>query len=235
LKEDWSCLGNLELPKPSGESDLFLWLTDYIDQMPLVGFDVKQCLTSDPACAVGLAQGTTDYAGAVQMPLVRSPLSGTVTSYFQVTGAAGSDYGPHLILVPASRLDHGVSWGAPLLSRALLGALFQPDPALGYLAFRAASCNPFSTQIAGVGAANLQVTVGERSDATQTLYAVDGFVSPVATATDASGNGAIVNIPPGNATVEARMADSGTLIATATVLIRPDTVTVIVLEPTASP
>jgi hypothetical protein len=229
--DDWSCLGKVEWPTQSG-SEVYINLTDYLTQTPRVGYGVKECSTSDPTCSASLAGGMTDDpTGNVVLPLVASPTTGTVNAYFEITPPPGEDYPTHLFYVAEFKLTHRTQWGATMISRTFEKAVAQPDPSLGNLVFRAASCNPLATELATLGAAGLQVMVSTANMSMYTLYFKQGTLDPTATVTDSTGSGVVVNLPPGNVVVTTQRA-SGEVVSRRNVLIRADAVTELVLTPT---
>jgi hypothetical protein len=232
LGEDWSCLGNVQVPRPQGSFSLYLQLGDYLNGTPRVGYLVKECLTSDATCTATLADGNTDANGETILPLPINQTTSYVSAYLEISPPAGENYQTHLFYLPEWQLAHGERWGSSLFSRAFVGSILPLDPTRGHLLFHAADCNPYASQRGDRGASNVQVTVSTQDMSTYTLYIQNGTISPTATATDQSGSGGVLNIPPGYATVTTRLADSGRRISSRTLLIRADTVTVATLTPT---
>jgi len=239
LTQDWTCLGKVQWPKASSRTlTLALMMSDFIDsRIPLVGFNVRGCITGDKSCTMPLAEGTTNDAGFVALELVTNGVTNSVSAYFEVTGPPGSGYQPYIFYVPEFYMTQSfAAAGISVIGRSVVEATLGPDPALGHVLFGVINCNPFgSFGNGGSSAPNVQVTASPAGPSTRTYYLAGLSPSTTAIATDDSGDGIIMNLPPGEVTLEVRRADTKELIGSRTVWVRPDTVTELTLTPTPTP
>jgi hypothetical protein len=157
--------------------------------------------------------------------MVTAPSSaGGIAAYLEVD-ASGEMPTLDFLVLPDGNVTltlTGASVGGVVLSTKiwteLTGAVkITPEPTLGYLAFVANDCSL-------AGAAGVAVSVSTANASTKTVYLAGGLPSTSAKATDASGEGGVINIPPGPATLTAKDA-TGTTFSTEPLLFRAGAVT----------
>jgi glyoxylate utilization-related uncharacterized protein len=86
----------------------------------------------------------------------------------------------------------------------------------------------------GKPAAGLTLSATQADDRTVGYVIQGGLPSRTAGATDDSGTGGFVNIPPGNAVVTSTMASNNRLIGTVAVQTRPGYITMVLVMPNGS-
>ncbi len=200
--QSYSCIGSVTWPAPKSPTVTFTFTpVDFSTSKPIVGATVKVCAASDPACANPSATYTTDANGSAT---VTAPSSAAgIAGYLEVS-AASSVTTLEFLASPtgnASLSAPGAVVGGAVLSTTAWAALAKaaavtPDPTRGYLAFIADDC-------AGYAASGVSVAVSTADASTKTAYLKAGLPSTAVTSTDATGEGAVVNVPPGPATLTA--------------------------------
>jgi hypothetical protein len=236
--QSFSCVGKVTWPAPKDPTVTFKYTpTDFSSGKALVGATVKVCPLTPAAtdggapdagaadvlnCTTPLATYTTDASGST---MVTAPSSaGGIAAYLEVD-ASGEMPTLDFLVLPDGNVTltlTGASVGGVVLSTKiwteLTGAVkITPEPTLGYLAFVANDCSL-------AGAAGVAVSVSTANASTKTVYLAGGLPSTSAKATDASGEGGVINIPPGPATLTAKDA-TGTTFSTEPLLFRAGAVT----------
>lgn len=224
-----SCVGSVQWNTPSDATyDLTVSFYELQSGSYLPDLDVKACALDDAACAAPLATGTTDSSGKVMMT-VPSATQG-IGVYFEVTGASVTPTLAYLDFTDNVTSFKTGTFISPVLSAStttLLASLMQVtlDPARGHVLFQVRDCthNPFATGSVEVEQADAQST---------TAYMKGSMPSTTATGTDPGGQGAVLNVPAGNATVLGYLEQGGTPFSEFSVVVRAGYMTTMNVVPT---
>jgi hypothetical protein len=198
--QSFACVGSVKWPAPTSPTVTFKYRpTDFASGKPLVGATVKVCAATDTPCATPSAMYTTDSTGVATVTAPSSP--GGIAGYLEVS-QAGSMTTLDFLELPAGNatLDvMGAIIGGVVLSTSTWTTLTKavgitPDPTRGYLTFIAEDC-------ALSAATGVKVTVSTSDAKTKSVYIAGGIPSSTAPSTDASGEGAVINLPAGPGTV----------------------------------
>jgi hypothetical protein len=200
---------------PQGGSDLTL-----LSYTPIAGMSALACNTLDLTCLAPLAPlQITDDAGEATLDVPES-----FVGFFEFTGAGyvPSRVYPDQLLVDASvvTLPIGVP-GTPeqvslLASSIHVPIALDPDAGAGTAIFTAYDC--FDRYAGGI-AFNVLVDAGPQ---TVPFYIANGLPSVTATTTDSfRGSGGVANIPVGEVTVTATLAETKRLIGSVDMVITP--------------
>jgi hypothetical protein len=216
--QSFACVGSVSWPAPKTPTVTFKFRpTDFESGKPLAGATIKVCALTDTACATPSATTTTDATGVATVTAPSSP--GGIKGYLEVS-ATGYVTTLDFLALPGGNgtLDiTGATIGGVVLTTSIWTTLLKavsitPDPTRGYLTFVADDC-------AVSPAAGVKVSVSTEDAKSKSVYLEGGLPSATATATDPSGEGGIINIPPGPATLTGTDA-SGTKFSTQSVVFR---------------
>ncbi len=190
-----ACVGTVVWVEPSVVTRTIAHTFLYFQSRdPVAGLLVKVCAKSDADCETPLAEGTTEEAGTVTLEMPTAP--GGFAAFLDVSGEGymGTDFW-FVRTDPEAGLGEGtLSWQALSvqtvnLLTGFVGATL--DPECGSVAFLAVDC-------AGTRAlAGLSVGADNADEASVTLYMTGAIPSVDVTATQGSGVGAVLNLPPG--------------------------------------
>ena len=201
---------------------LSLTVSDLTTPAPLKGHPVKACARDDGDCGAPLATETTDAAGKVSVTVP----SGTdgFDGYAMITG---DNVVPELLFPsPPVTMDAEFFTGvATPNSLNLLSIIYGTtiDPSRGAVAAVMSDCDGKSV--------GLTLDVGSADGCTVIGYAENQLPSADAKATDASGVGFALNIPPGRPTLVSRDGN-GAVLGRTEILVKPSTLTAVSLRPT---
>jgi len=224
-----ACVGTVTWDEPSEDTyDLTLIAYELQSGSYLEGLTVRACAVDDAACAAPLGEASTDAQGAVTLT-VPSAVEG-LGAYFEITGATVT---PTLAYLNFTDNITGFEQGTfytPVMSTGttdLLTGVMQVtlDPGRGHVLFQARDCGNYS--LPGVS-----VAVDVADAESTTAYINGSLPSTTATVTDPSGRGAVVNVPPGAATVTGAIEPTGTVYSAFDVLVRAGFMTTVNVVPT---
>lgn len=221
---DLSCVGSVVLRTPSQATYLVSVLVqEYPSLAQVANALVKVCPAGDATCANPTAMGTTNSIGRVSLALpanehgldgfleISAPNYMTMLTFFySLSELEANDVGPYTILKTA-------------YTRYALAAGVTPNPSRGTLGFLTKDCG-------GGLVSGVSVTTSNADAQSVTVYQAGPLPSRTATATDASGFGFIVNVPPVPGIVTSWAGT--TRIGTQSVVYRAGTITAINTIPT---
>jgi hypothetical protein len=218
----WACVGHVVWPSPTaGSTTLTGRVLDFAtNQPPLSAVDVSICLYTDNGCMGPLGRATTDGKGNWQAPLAGQAANGLQDIFAQLASPVGAApaYVPELKFIgyPVSEpvapinASQGINFVATLseYQDVLSPAGVTWDTSKGWVGFSAYDCG--LAQASGVTVALIGVT----DRLVRPYYFRGRSYDFTAAATDASGQGGFVNVPPGQyvlaATVEGQTAPYST-------------------------
>jgi hypothetical protein len=153
------------------------------------------------------------------------PNSGVVTpALLQVSpplresrGGAGQPYVPPALMVSPFRFE--------VMAGQTFPEIGVDDPEVAHLFFRAYDCD--TNPVAEIG-----VTADKGTAKTRTFYFDDTVPKPNATATDKTGKGGMINVPPGALTLTGTYRTTGKKFGEVVVLLRKRFITYVTLTPT---
>jgi hypothetical protein len=219
----WSCLGHVVWPTPGpGTVTATLNATDLITGKPVPGVAARVCLKLDTTCAEPLLDGLVSDADGRLVMVVPQGFDGYVE-----LSAAGAMRGSYFFYPPLTA-DRDIP-AVPLLQASALttfatlaGANLMPER--GHLMVGARSCLGQTAE--GVGFSSLE---GDAS--TVAFYMIKGIPSTKQSATDTSGWGGLLNLPPGSVTLTGSLAATGQALGTLAVFARAGELTYTTLVP----
>jgi hypothetical protein len=202
-EEPWDCLGKVKWPdSTSGTVNVVLNLADLVKGQPVSGLSAQVCNKLDTTCASPLV---TDLVSDSSGRLTFSIQSG-FDGYLEST--AGGIMPFLYFFYPPVTSDRDVAW-VPILQAAQLatfatmaGGNVMPDR--GHLLARAYDC--FEKYAEGVSFSS-----PEGDSSTTPFYMIKGIPSTKHSETDSSGNGGLLNLPPGTATLTGQLKDGRTM------------------------
>ncbi|MEO6575545.1 MAG: hypothetical protein ABIP89_16975, partial [Polyangiaceae bacterium] len=210
---DWSCLGAVHFPSPTEASlQIPVLLTDAVAYVPIVGSQIRACSDpSDPSCAapVDMPRGT-DAQGMA--PFVLPPGTSGFSGYFEVS-QPGQLTNLHAVWPPfwESVSSYWLAeWADSDFKAYTDGVGVAWDTAAhGSIIIEAHDCAGLNAPYHGVMklAEGLTFNV-DTADAKTAVGYMKGLLVTANGPTNAGGAAAIINVPPGVATV------TGTLTAT---------------------
>ncbi len=227
-----ACVGNVTWDEPSADSyELTLIAYELQSGSYIEGLAVRACATDDATCATPLEEAVTDAQGAVTLT-VPSAVEG-LGAYFEITGATVTPTLAYLNFTDnVTSFEQGTFY-TPVMSTgttSLLTGVMQVtlDPDRGHVLFQARDCGNYS--LPGVS-----VAVDVADAESTTAYINGSMPSTTATVTDPSGRGAVVNLPPGAASVTGSIEPAGTAYSAFDVLVRAGFMTTVNVVPTPEP
>lgn len=201
----WTCLDNVVWPAATpGNVTATMNFTDIISTAPVAGIAFQVCHKLDTTCASPIVRDLiSDSAGRAAFT-VPSGFDG----YLQSTSAGIM---PFLYFFYPPLISNREVPSVPILQETALvtfatmaGANVMPNR--GHVLARAYNC-------LGQTAEGVHFTSPEGNGETAPFYMIKGIPSTKHSATDSSGNGGLLNLPPGTATLTGRL-DSGDAIGT---------------------
>jgi hypothetical protein len=228
IGKHWSCVGQVGFPRGGGTVQYTLEVRDQLAMTPIVGVQVHACALNDDTCASPLDSAPSDAQGFVTLNVTQG-----FDGYASLDPPVG--YAPSLFFLSdpvVVSLTQSVARGAPLITLAEVGGLASAihvsrSPGLGFLSIQMNDC----AGDAALGVA-FSLTSPSGSSGIVPFYLVNGAVTPGGTETDSRGGGGFVNVPVGSVVVTAELAATHRPIAKTSVLVRPDTLTTLLLGPT---
>lgn len=229
VSEAWSCIGDGHTVDASRQPvTLTAPYVGLVNALPIPGVSVRPCDKLDVSCSSPLADAeVTDDAG-----VVRFTVAAGYDGYLETAWDAGPpamvfinppvvDSTPHrpTRLVDTTNFENIVGF----VTKGLDGN-HPIDPAMGHVFLYVSDCN----KAPGVG---VQFTFDRHGDETISAYLINNLPSTTATATDALGSFAILDVPPGPITVTAALQTTGQQIGIATGTVRAGTITYLAIVP----
>jgi hypothetical protein len=223
----WTCVERDPVPRVAEGETVEVTMELYDPVRPTVGLarvGVRACARLDVTCATPLAGPVdTDAAGHATLTV-----PGSFDGYLELKSTSA---------VPAiwffsPRPIRATTYRVPLLSAAGFGDVAKNsgatiDPARGHVFLFALDCDlTFGTFAPGVS-----FSVEPAEATTRSFYLAGGLPSTTATQTDESGIGGFVNLAPGVVTVRGSIVATKRPSGTASVLVRPGTVTYSAIAP----
>ncbi len=225
----WGCIGNVGWvsPNPSEPLTRVMMFQKLVGRQPMTNLDVLVCPPFDLQCSSPLATATTDEDGLAELPLYRG-FDGHV---FVPSVPTMPDMLPTLVFfLPPPQESVTEAPATVVLSTfdeiSAVASMGGVDLQQGYgqVTFTAFDCEEER-------AAGVSVSVEPSTGETAPFYVSDnGFPSPAMTATSSTGEGAIINVPPGTITVTASTEEHG-VIMRASILVLEDGITGIGIAP----
>lgn len=230
---DWSCLENTTWARAESATLEYTGrATGALDGEPLAGVDFEVCGdTADPSCSSPVLNGTTGGDGTFTGTLPMGDDRGGFDGYARVTG--GEDVVDLLVFFnPPITENDGAPVATPVITQSAFERIAEmtigerPNPDRGHLALEALDCSWSS-------AAGVTFEI-ETADGQTTEAYLRGGMMPDTSAdrTDGSGMGGFLNVPPGDVTVTAKIAESGEVVGTVDVFVEPGTVSEVSVAPT---
>jgi hypothetical protein len=227
--KQWSCLGKVSWPAMSpGLTSIKLGVIvlDGLTSKPLEGIAARACAKIDAACTSPLDTGTTDATGKARLTV---PVTSQPAGFFGIIELSGPGLLPVLGFpepTPVSDMDLPA---LPTLSITGFAAAAQslgmvPDSTRGHAELLVRDCQ-FDV------ATGVTFDIDSADASSIKAYFSGGLPSKTAVATDSSGIGGIFDIPAGPATITAKLAATGQVIATAQIIVRQGALTVTTLMP----
>ena len=219
----WSCLGHVVWPTPGpGTVTATLTTTDLITSRPVPGVPARVCRKLDTACADPVLTDLVSDAAGRLVIVVPQGFDGYVE--LSATGAMRGSY----FFYPPLTSDREIP-AVPILQAtelatfaSLAGANLMAER--GHLMVGARSC--VGLPVEGVSFSSLE---GDAS--TAPFYMILGIPSSKQPATDTSGWGGLLNLPPGSVTLTGRLAATGQSVGTLSVFARAGELTYTALVP----
>lgn len=232
--QDWSCLDNPEWARADrAELEYTGKAVAAVGGEPMAGVEFEVCPdASDASCANPVVEGETGTDGT---------FTGTISTGEDRLGfdgyarVKGDDVVDTLVFFhPPITENKDAPDRAPLVTRDLFetfataGMGKSPNPERGHLALEALDCS-----WSRAGGVTFEIDTG---DAETTEAYLRGGTTPDATAerTDGSGLGGFVDVPPGEVTVTARVAETGEYVGEVDVFVEAGAVSEVAVAPTPS-
>jgi hypothetical protein len=219
---EWSCLDNVVWPpSTSGSVTVTMNFTDIITAQPVSGVSAQACHKLDTTCASPVLRDlVSDSAGRVTFT-IQAGFDG----YLQSTSAGIM---PFLYFFYPPLTSNREVPAVPVLQETALatfatlaGGTVMPNR--GHVLARAYNC-------LGKTAEGIRFSSPEGDNETTPFYMIKGIPSTKHSATDSSGNGGLLNLPPGTATLTGRL-ENGDAIGTLSVLTVAGRITYTALVP----
>lgn len=228
----WGCVGK-HLPPPADDrSAPVAFPLRFLDETGgggRAGVAVAACEDNDPDCAAPIAQLSSDADGTLAVPLWSGFKGFLKIDPDAGTSALYSTYLP-VIPIPDKNVQNPYIGVWPLFGKDVFPALATTsggDPlkaGYGHLLFIALTCN-------GQRAPGMRATTDVVSGDTYGFYTDDSNLpSKTLQSTQKDGVGGFINLPSGNVVVTLRR-DSGELVSAHTIFVRPDTLTIVSIDP----
>lgn len=203
---DWSCVGAPSPPQEvePGDYEITITIRDLQSTRPVEGAIIKACAKDDVMCEDPLATQTTDAGGVAALTVPQS--ASGFEGYLDIQ--EGGVF-PAIGMFPAPLIgDKAISFDLLGVNTAALFAAIislELNPDRGHVAGTSVEC-------AGRAANGVSLSTDYPEDGTTTAYIKGANPSAEATETDASGIGAVFNLPPGQWTLTGTRAEDGTTL-----------------------
>lgn len=228
----WACVGDYAWPLPVNETEVFEdTLVDFVTGKPLGDVTVRACDRRDPECLEPFDEQTSDPSGKVTLtlPMLKKTGFGSGEDGFDgFRWLTGPGLRPTYRYANLPAVQGGAGVYA-VANAATTQALAQAtgivvDPTRAVIVAEIKDC--YSIHAAGVR------FEADATDAASTpYYLVTGVPNTTQTETTANGIGGWVNVPPGQATIVAREANTGRELARSIVSTHAGATTVLVMLP----
>ena len=223
------CVGTVTWPQPAAtEYGFWLKLVGVFTRAGIPGVTVRFCATADTACAQPLLTGTTDASGFLDVTVPSAPQG--LGGYFEFQGGGLPDIigffphpDPEAFYSATEGVEAFVLTAEEVVQMRNAAAAFQSADR-GSFIFTARDCD--FAPVAGV-----TVTTGNADGQTRALYMDNGVPVSTGLATDATGLGGLVDVPPGSTTLVATLAGPQVRLGTIDVLSRAGWLTSVSLVP----
>lgn len=219
----WSCLDKLPVTAANpGPFHLTMHLVDLVTRQPVSGVSTHLCNKIDVTCASARDSAMSDDSGQVAFVV-----EGGFTGYLSLekAGMRSTLYFINPPVVGDVALVQTMATQAS--SDALAGQFGTPILAdHGIVVITASDC-------VGGPAEGVNYAPSGGDEATAAFYVVGGLPTTQKMATDATGAGGLINVPPGNIAVTGTLADHRT-VGTVSVLVRSSVTTYTRMVPLAN-
>lgn len=225
---DFACLGSVVAPSPVGSTaTVSVQFTDLNSGAIQTGLDVKVCNRTDSTCANPVGTTSTNSNGIATMTV---PLGTTgFDGYLEVTSQPNAS----VQIVPL------LQYFKPIVKDgSFQGRTVQPSDLSLIFLFTGASNDTTKGLVAGAAwdcgddlALGIQAALDPAQSTSTRIYFRNGFPSTSAADTDATGFFGFLNVQTGTATVKGSVTASGNALGNETVLVRPGTISSLVLYP----
>ncbi len=234
---DWSCLGSVHFPAPAVASvDIAILLTDAVAYVPLPSSQIRACPdTGDPGCGAPVDMPrATDVQGMA--PFVLPAGAAGFFGYFEVT-QPGQLTNLHAVWPPFWENVSSywlAEWADSDFKAYTDGVGVAWDTGgHGGIIIEAHDCTGLDAPYHGLMklAEGLTFSV-DTADAKTAVGYMKGLIVTASGPTNAGGAAAIINVPPGVATVTGTLTATGQVIGTLKVPVRAGALTLMVFTPT---
>lgn len=217
----WACLDGSSTDAPvSGKVHVAMTMVDLLSQKPLSGVTLTLCAKLDGTCMLPIASFVSDQAGQMDVEM-----NAGFDGYFQAEGAG---IYPTLIFPPNTRRQRAPS-RLPMVPASFFGMMFK---GIGVsVAENRSVVLTTSLDCLGRPAAGLSIASPQADDGTVSYVLAGGVPSRSAAATDETGVGGFVNIPPGSAVITSTIAATNRLVGTAGVQTRSGYLSMVLVMP----
>jgi hypothetical protein len=223
----WSCLGDTPATPPASteQFQVSFLVRDAVSQKPKTGLSVRLCRKLDVECTDALSSPVSvDEKGNAAFQV-----EGGFAGYARFEGA-DSVPGMYFFNPPVAKdtMDIAVQLSAPAVVAGLVmltGAT--PDSTRGMVLLSVLDCT-------GAPASGITLESNLNADQGKIFYSKGGIPDGMATTTDESGYGGIVNATPGAITLSALVARNKKRVGEVTVLVQAGTQTMTKLVPDGS-
>jgi hypothetical protein len=218
----WSCLGAVTWPVPEPHKvTLSMTVRDLVTEAAAPDVSARLCHKLDVDCKDPVASDLRSDQDGVITAEVDAGFDG----YVEV---AAPGYMPGLYFFYPPVQEGRMLTGLPLIRPAVLTGLAvasgqQVVPERGHVLLAAYNCQ-------GQNAAGVRLTTEQGDNQTSGFYVVDKLPSITATATDSSGQGGFIDLPPGTVNVSGALSDDRQ-VAYLSVLVRAGQITFTSLVP----
>lgn len=224
---DWSCVQQFDWPTTQQATVTHnLEFVDALSNSPATGLTVKVCRPEDVNCEAPTMVVETDEAGRVDLELPTRPL-GSFQGFLELTGEG---WAPTIMAFgwPAAQSNAAqlriVNEQSYNFNLSITGEA--PDPNRGLLQLRMFGC-------AGVGMEGVRFESAQADEYSRVWYYDGKFPSFDAEGTlpDGNGNGGMTNLPAGLNQITATRVDDDSVVAEASVPVRPEWLSIVILAP----
>jgi hypothetical protein len=199
----WSCLGKVVWPSASsGSVTAVVNFADIITSKPVSGLTAQLCRKLDTTCSSPLLTNlVTDSSGKMTFS-IESGFDGYLAStsggimpflYYFYPPLTSNREVPNVPILQESALA---------MFATLAGGNINPDR--GHVMARAYNCVPQTAE-------GVHFSSAESDSATSAFYMIKGYPTTKASETDSSGNGGLINLPPGTATLTGKLDNGETM------------------------
>jgi hypothetical protein len=210
----WGCLGNVTWPATTpGTHNVSVVVADIITNKPVAGLSARLCYKLDPTCLTPMVSDLVSDSEGRMGFTVPTGFDG----FLESTGSEAFPFS--YFFYPPVTADRVVSNvpvlhpGALATFSALVGAELLPDR--GHILARVYNC-------LGKTAEGIRYSTSGGDGSTVPFYMIAGMPSTRESATDSAGNGGLLNVPTGSATLIGTVVASGrTLGSPLSMVVRP--------------